>query len=240
MDFLVNSGLPENLKDSVEIKSNGSVAISNLGNEECLQLVKNIHNQFHFGKRLFCNGFIPLTPEKETVAVTKTPEKEAEAVSETPEKEDEAVAENHTPANTRSQESPASGFQVVSGTLSDSASSLPGILLPEAEESSVSALVRRYSLSLPAQPPSCSFAADIMNTNKSLLSDIKDIKDQLSDFGSCVSEQSDSSSDESERYTLVERKEAKRKAGKTPIKSDEKLKKANLDWFEKANDGLTY
>ena len=79
-----------------------------------------------------------------------------------------------------------------------------------------------------------------MNSNKSLLYDIKDIKDQLSDFGSCVSEQSDSSSDESERYTLVQRKEAKRKASLTPIKSDEKMKKANLDWFEKANGGLTH
>ena len=31
----------------------------------------------------------------------------------------------------------------------------------------------------------------------------------------------------------------KRKAGKTPIKSDEKQKKANLDWYEHAKDGLS-
>ena len=153
-----------------------------------------------------------------------------------PEKVAEHTAENHKMPDNLSQESQAPG------TLSDSTSSLPDIFLPESSPNdlSVPALVRRYSLSLPAQPPACSFAAEIMNSNKSLLHDIKDIKDQLSDFGSCVSEQSDSSSDESERYTLVQRKEAKRKAGQTPIKSDEKMKKANLDWFEKANDGLTH
>ena len=207
MEFLVNSGLPENLKESVSIKNNGSVAILNLGNGVCLQLINNIHNQFHFGRRLFCNGFIPLTPEKEAEAVTKTPEKEADAVAEppAPEKVAEDTAENHKMPDNLSQESQAPG------TLSDSTSSLPGIFLPESSPNdlSVPALVRRYSLSLPAQPPACSFAAEIMNSNKSLLYDIKDIKDQLSDFGSCVSEQSDSSSDQSERYTLVQRKLAK-------------------------------
>ena len=255
MEFLVNSGLPENLKDSVTIKSNGSVAINNLVNGDCLNLVKNIHNQFYFGKRMFCNGFIPLTPQKEAEAVTVTqqkeaeavtvtPQKEAEAVAKTPEKVAEAVAENDTIGDSQSLHSSAFESQVAPGTLSESVSSLPGLSLPDLspKDSSVSALVRRYSLSLPTQPPACSMAADLMNTNKSLLADLKDIKDQLSDFGSCVSEQSDSSSDESERYTVVSRKEKekKRKASKTPIKSDEKLKKANLDWFEKSNDGLTH
>ena len=78
-----------------------------------------------------------------------------------------------------------------------------------------------------------------MNTRKHLLSEIKDLNDQLSEFGSCVSEQSDSSGSESSKE--VKRHRSKRKAGKSPIKSDEKLKKPALvlDWYENCEDGFS-
>ena len=104
--------------------------------------------------------------------------------------------------------------------------------------SSSNQLVRRYSLSLTEHPPACSIAADIMNTRKSLLADIKDLNDQISEFGSCVSEV-DTSEDETKADK--KRNKGKRKAGKSPIKSVEKLKKQALvpDWYENSSDGFT-
>ena len=66
MEYLIRSGLDEKHKDDVSFKSNGSVIIKNLENSECKQLISAIHNNEQFGKKLFCNGFIPLTPEKGT------------------------------------------------------------------------------------------------------------------------------------------------------------------------------
>ena len=85
-------------------------------------------------------------------------------------------------------------------------------------------------MSLKDRPPACSLAADIMNTKQSLLSEIRDLNDQLSEFGSCVSDISGDEMDSDDKKITV-----KRKASKTPIKSDEKLKKATLvtDWYDK-------
>ena len=62
--FLVASGLAEQKKESMQIKPNGTVTIMNLSSEECLTLIGVIHHKIHFGFRMFCNGIIPLTPEK--------------------------------------------------------------------------------------------------------------------------------------------------------------------------------
>ena len=64
MEFLVESGLPESLKDTALIKPNGSVIIKNLDNAVCQVLIDKIHHKKHFGRKLFCNGIVPLTPEK--------------------------------------------------------------------------------------------------------------------------------------------------------------------------------
>ena len=64
MEFLIKSGLEEKHKDNVDFKHNGSVIINNLENFECKHLISAIHNNDKFGKKLFCNGLIPLTPEK--------------------------------------------------------------------------------------------------------------------------------------------------------------------------------
>ena len=64
MELLVNSGLPEANKESVLIRPNGLVSINNIENKTCLDLITNIHSKKFFGRKLFCNGVIPLTPEK--------------------------------------------------------------------------------------------------------------------------------------------------------------------------------
>ena len=62
--------------------------------------------------------------------------------------------------------------------------------------------LRRHSLSLRSPPPG-SIAADILSSGpvllktKSLLSDMKKMSEQLSEFGSCVSSLSESSGEES-------------------------------------------
>ena len=73
MELLATSGLPDNLKDNVAITANGVVNIINLNNAICLALIEKLHHQKHFGKKLFCNGIIPLTPEKSNTASAKAP-----------------------------------------------------------------------------------------------------------------------------------------------------------------------
>ena len=64
MEFLIASGLDEKHKECVQIKSNGSVTITNLTSAESVALISSIHHKTQFGKKLFCNGIIPLTPDK--------------------------------------------------------------------------------------------------------------------------------------------------------------------------------
>ena len=64
VEFLINSGLSESYKDNITIKQNGSVMIDNLPNKDCIALIEAVHNKVNFGKKLYCNGVIPCTPEK--------------------------------------------------------------------------------------------------------------------------------------------------------------------------------
>ena len=133
MELLLSAGLPEPLKDSVIIKSNGSVDIRNLDNGACLQMIDHLHNQVHLGKKLFCNGFIALTPEKEVESVDKCQAEES------------------------SQSVPAAIMPVsASPGLRPSSSTVPSVSLPPTltpTDTTVSALVRRYSLSMATEPP---------------------------------------------------------------------------------------
>ena len=64
VELLHASGLPITNMDEIVIKPNGVVSVRNLDNSVCLALINALHNQKHFGRKLFCNGIIPLTPEK--------------------------------------------------------------------------------------------------------------------------------------------------------------------------------
>ena len=64
MDLLTRSGLPDDKKEDVVIKTDGVVMIRNLDNTISNQLIEALHGQINFGRKLFCNGVIPLTPLK--------------------------------------------------------------------------------------------------------------------------------------------------------------------------------
>lgn len=68
VEFLLYSGLSESHKDSISIKPNGAVFIDNLPSKECVALIEAIHSKFNFGRRLYCNGIVPRTPEKDDKA----------------------------------------------------------------------------------------------------------------------------------------------------------------------------
>ena len=67
------SGLPEEKREGIEISNNGSVTIKSLDTSQCSAMIHSIHGKKHFGKKLFCNGYVPLTPEKETIGESMTP-----------------------------------------------------------------------------------------------------------------------------------------------------------------------
>ena len=72
MDFLVESGLPENKKENVNISTNGTAFIRELENEVCLALIDAIHGKKYSDRKMFCNGFIPLTPEKSVASPSRS------------------------------------------------------------------------------------------------------------------------------------------------------------------------
>ena len=98
-------------------------------------------------------------------------------------------------------------------------------------------------------PPKNSLAAELLEPEsmrpdllrtKTMLNDLKDLTERLSDFGSCISSQSSTSSDDSDKDSLAQAEEgfktanekkrikrSKRKLKVTPSK-EEFLKKPNL------------
>ena len=192
VEFLVMSGLPEVLKESVLIKGNGTVTIRNLENETCLQLISNIHNKKHFNRKLYCNGIIPLTPEKPCESqVAKSPDQASSRGSPAPRSPSPPAP---PPALTATQATPVALSQTCS------LSQQPFNELHPVQDDQVSGdvLVRRHSLSL-RTPPQGSLADEILKSGPSSLVKsqlmLNELKDQLSEFGSCLSSFSESSSD---------------------------------------------
>ena len=68
VEFLILSGLPENRKEDISIGLNGTVTITNLENRTCLDLIDTIHWKKCFGRKIYCNGYVPLTPEKRSMS----------------------------------------------------------------------------------------------------------------------------------------------------------------------------
>ena len=65
VEYLVKIGLPEGCRDLIKISNKGKVTINELDNSLCLELIDKIHGKVHFNRKMFCNGIIQLTPEKE-------------------------------------------------------------------------------------------------------------------------------------------------------------------------------
>ena len=69
VEFLILSGLPEEKREDVDISSNGSVTIRSLDTSQCSSIIDSIHGKKHFGKKLFCNGYVPLPQDLVTTAL---------------------------------------------------------------------------------------------------------------------------------------------------------------------------
>ena len=231
-------GLPENKKDNVTINKNGTVLITDIENVHCIALINAIHQKTHFGKRLFCNGYAPLSPEKQQLNPGKTQQGiESVPVPISP------AAESPSPKPAESSETSCIPSLVVSTASPVTDRSL---IFPSKDQ-----LVRRHSLSLENRtPPPKSLASDILGLSPSLESSrllmnrLRNLQDSLSDFKSCadsdysgglsMSSSNDSDDDLKEKKEVVHSvndkkrfKRQKRKLAVTPTK-DFFLKKPNL------------
>ena len=204
VELLIAAGLPEAKKDSIHFKLNGTVTITNLSNDVSMNLISYLHNCKFMGKKLFCNGIVPLTPNKEDEATS-----EADKNSQKPH-----LAEPDTVEQIQQQLSPGPSDHDL----------LPpvGSLLVAPD-----VLVRRNSLSM-RSPPRGSLVAEILSSpshppantlarSKSLLADLKEMSERLSDFGSCRSSSSSESESETknENYDGYKTMNEKREDGRT-------------------------
>ena len=199
VEKLVELGLPEKYREKVDISEFGNVSIRDIENRVCLKLIDAIHMKIHFSRKLFCNGIIPLTPEKHTIS--------------------EKNRSDLSPNLALSVENQTLSVQSKPTVILDSSSSEkldPSVHIQPSDASeiisnnsetdwpSVPTLVRRHSLSLMnRQPWRGSLAEDLLNVhyskpigqNEMLRKSIKDLTDSVSEFNSCQST-NESSSDE--------------------------------------------
>ena len=220
IEFLVTSGLPEDQTEQVLIKQNGHVTIKNLENSVCKMLIENIHNKKYLNRKLFCNGIIPLTPVKQ-----------AENISTSPPAPAPLTVSPCSPTRQGSRSPPAQGPDINPNI----SSSAPVIAQSDPMPSNVD-LVRRHSLSL-RSPPLGSLAKEILASSatvektNSILNEIKTMREQLSDFGSCVSFTSSSDEEKNGSSSLQNSqwhtKRKKRKNSRSPPDKSYFLKRVN-------------
>jgi hypothetical protein len=244
IDFLCSNGLPEDKKDETIIKANGIVTIKNLDNATSRQLIEAIHGKLNFGKKLFCNGFVPLSPEKEDSFVAENASSESsQATSSQP--GPSASMTGSTPAAPSSQEiNPPVLVSDHDFSAQSLASKFP--MFDIRGQPSTSTLIRRHSISLLERtPPMGSLAAELLVTTtprhdlsrtNSMINELRSMAENLSDFGSCLSDSSGDDSladgvDKEEGFkNMNEKKRNKKKKRKlklTPGK-EQFMKKPNL------------
>ena len=226
IELLVQSGLPETFKDSVVARPNGLVSINDIDNKICLELIDKLHSKKFFGRKLYCNGVIPLTPEKKD---------DSPSVS----KSSSSVSPATTSVTSLPVVSVAANTVAIVPTVEEESAAVSPLLDGNNQLGlSNTELVRRHSLSL-RTPPDRSLAAEILESStvkdssclertRNILADMKDLQEQLSDFNSCYETLNSS---ESSVEGDIEDKEAfkdtsdrkrgfkkKRKASRTPPK----------------------
>ena len=289
MEFLCRSGLPETKKDEVILKPNGTVTIKNLDEITSNLLITAIYGKQNFGRKLFCNGIIPLTPKKEAAVI-----EEAEVILATARDKqlgaqhgdlsagstsvvgesgaglaialDQQLAAQHGDLSVQPGDHPVAEPEIPSSPKQPAATppTTPpatgtGPAAPGTKSATVSVVdfvasnlsfpdfltnrevVRRHSISIVDRtPPSKSIAEEIIYTPRPDMSKTKllvnELKDCLSDFGSCISESSNvDDSDSVEEYrsfgcqSLNEKKRMKRlkRKNKASPGKDQFLKKPN-------------
>jgi hypothetical protein len=243
MELLCNSGLPEVKKENAVFNTNGVVSITDLDNSTSKVLIKAIHGKVNFGKKLYCNGIIPLTPEKpntvaevEDSSANSTQEHSESSAAQGQDQASDSPSSSASPARAPPSKSPS--FIAARETFEPFDLKIPSIF-PSNEY-----VARGHSLSvIDRTPPGGSIAAEILQPGtlrpeflrtKSVLNELKDLTERLSDFGSCVSSSSDDSEQENIENggfkTVNEKKRIKKNKRKlkiTPGKEDF-LKKPNL------------
>ena len=278
MEFLVSSGLPESLRDNVHFKPRGRVVINGLDHSICKILIEEIHTKIHFNKKLFCDGIVPLTPQKDEtspqpmvsatqphdseppsplpVATSLCPSSAAStpAVTSLSPRSSAAPTSLATVSTNMSQPVAASTCQNTSTTSTSLTDSTPCLSNPIMSTSIGDVrsrfnsdfnvrlhdedLVRRNSLSLRSPPPG-SIASEILAASQShdnvplrerskhLLASIKDLNEQLSDFGSARESLTSSSDEQStvEDPGSFQNVRKKRKHSRTPPSKDFFLKR---------------
>ena len=132
VEFMVNSGLPETYKDNISIKSNGTVIINQLQSQECEILIAAIHTKTSFGRRLYCNGVVPRTPDKPAhlPAVSVSPGQQSSVTIPNTEQSDG----HHQPAVTMANTEQSTGQQ-------------PAVTMPSTENSPVTPASTTIALS---------------------------------------------------------------------------------------------
>ena len=224
IEYLCHNGLPEDKKESVQINSNGTVIIKDLDHYIVEFLINSIHGKIKYGRKLYCNGVVPLTPAKsDNNSAEVTPVSNLSTL--------ESTAPITEPVSQSSQPVLERG--------------IPSILEPVSQyvpilnqETSIDDLVRRHSLSLVNRtPPRGSLAENLLlskpktNLEKtaSMIDEIRSMTDRLSDFGSCIS--SDESSNHDTGFSAVEGRRHKSKSKRKSQQSPEQsvlLKRPNL------------
>ena len=231
MELLIQSGLPETQKDNVVVRPNGVVSINELNNKICLELINKLHGNNFFGRKLFCNGVIPLTPEKkdETSSVSATSNSDSLVSTSS------VISQPAVTTVDCVTQGPASG------TISEAVTTITvkpvtSSLLNDSNQYNLSDtdLVRRHSLSL-RSPPRGSLADEILESasirdsprperRRSILAEVKDLQEQLSDFVSCKESESSTEDDTENREAFKDMGDKKRgfkkkrKASTTPPK----------------------
>ena len=179
-------------------------------------MIENIHSENQFDRKFFCNGIIPLTPDKPA----NDPLSSVSVGASLP--PHQSAASTSSPPVLPSPISPLSSLSSPS-IIHDIG---PASKIPETPDTHMAdiKLVERHSLSL-RSPPLGSLADDILKSSNLQTQRIKammsEVKESLSDFGSCLGSSSSSDSDaENSGYDLfktVERKKKKGEKGKTAL-----------------------
>lgn len=252
MEFLCQHGLIEAKKDETIFKSNGVVTIPNLDNETCKAMIAAIHGKVNFGRKMFCNGIIPLTPDKS--CPTLSTEDSSKVVAATSPKCQAPPALPLTapclpPVPSVSFSAATTGSQSVPDKSPSFLAAQETFLELESKTSnfpSSGTIARRHSLSIiDRTPPRNSLASELLqfetsrpdfHRTKAVMSELKELTQRLSDFESCVSHNSSSSDDSEHEGLAIEGfksvneknriKKSKRKLKITPNKEDF-LKKPN-------------
>ena len=252
IEFLLEHGLPENEIDALQINEGGVVNIRNLDNSICQNMISLIHGKKYFSRKMFCNGLVLLTPEKEKDTESEVqvdipggePEKIDRGVYSVPQLVSEPSLVSETCATTEptlvsnvneiQEETSTEKENLDKGIYSDHF--VPKLMSPLSSPTWPSFdredLARRHSLSLLNRtPPPNSLAEELLGSNLlkepsknlALMNSIRDLTESLSEFNSCISTSEGSESEAS----FSKRGLKKRKRKKTPDKQ-ELFKKANL------------